>query len=1039
MISSKFLPPQAPAGIVRRLRLLHLLHNHVGRPLTVVAAPAGYGKTTLVADWAADVDLRVCWLNLDVWDREFRPFLAAIEGAISSRAPDLGVELLPLAETGEEAPARAARVLAGSLAAAEEFTVLVLDDYHLIDDAPQPRAFIEALLAGPTDGFQLVLLSRIRPSLRSLGRLVLRRQALILGPGDLAFTEGETRELFRNLYHEDITADEAAALAAQTEGWAAALLLTRSTAHPADFDSLAAEALAALPPRLRRFLLHTSPLPFLTPDLCDAVLRSSRSDQLLRRAAERTLFLTPVDAAVPSYRYHQLLRSFLLSRFAAREPAGFARACGRAADALRERGYVLDAISLLIEARAWRRAAETLVAAGDTLIARGHSAAALALLESLPPESRSPGVRLLRGRLLYQLQRVDEALAEFDWVRAARGVSIAEIVRADIGRGQALAFKGHHANAEEAFANALDRAQFLEEGRSAALRAEALRHLGISRAMQGRIAQAVPDLEEARDLFDSLGRTAEFASTCNTLSYCHSARGDQAAALRAMEQTRSALERLGNRYELSVALNNIGMLYAEIGEFETSLSIFDQAKEMARAAGNRRSEALALASAADARRALGQRAQAAALYEESLAIARGLDDAYLLATVYEGRLLLHLEEGNPAAARLLLPLATDDNRPHARPLLEGRIALAEGALEPANALFEAAAIAAAEAGSHREAAIAWFMAGVAAYRRRRRSLALAAFGSAVGICEETGYSRFLLPDVRAHHDAVAYAAARGVGAGVYRRLLQDLTAEERVVREMPPGREEGIEASALGKAEVRAGGREITDVEWRSEKAREMFFYLLFAERGKTKEQIFSALWDELPTSKCNSNFHSTLHRLRRAVGADAVITSGSHYRLNQEKISRFDVWEFRDSLRAAVAARDNPEQRLRHLRAALGAYGGPFLPTCYSEWAAEARRSLEQIYARALAETAALEERRGAFGQALEVLERAAQIDPYDEQLALAMMRCQRAMGEHQAALVTFRRFADLLRDDLAAVPSARLASLAEAIAAEIHARPLT
>jgi len=237
---------------------------------------------------------------------------------------------------------------------------------------------------------------------------------------------------------------------------------------------------------------------------------------------------------------------------------------------------------------------------------------------------------------------------------------------------------------------------------------------------------------------------------------------------------------------------------------------------------------------------------------------------------------------------------------------------------------------------------------------------------------------------------------------------------------MPP-----VRAFAFGRGGVLVGERQVSDLEWRSEKSKEMFFFLLMKGEPEGKEEIFTALWPDLPESKCNSNFHSSLYRLRRALFHECVIREASGtYALNPRGSFTSDVQDFRRTMAESEATRED-EVRAAKLEQAVALYRGGFLSSTYSEWAEPIRRELEDQFVEALNELAAGKLAAGAFEEALVLFKTLEGIDPYSDAAAFGIMRCHLGLNDTAAGARHYRRYRQLLRDELDEEPSERLVAL--------------
>jgi LuxR family transcriptional regulator, maltose regulon positive regulatory protein len=335
LLATKLHVPQPRPGFVPRDRLLEHLAEGTARELLLVCTPAGFGKTTLLGDWAGRSQQPVAWLSLDEGDNDPVRFWRYLAAALDLALPGLGARLVPpLREPGSASPAEVMTVLINVLATRSDQSTLVLDDYHLIEAAPVHRG-LGFLLGRLPPQLRLVVATRADPPL-PLARLRARGQLAELRAAELRFTTDETAALVRQTAGLELPAESLAALGARTEGWVAGLQLAalslRGHADPAGFvatfsgshryvlDYLAEEVLERQPAHVRGFLLETSVLTRLCGPLCDAVTGRGGSQQLLERVEAANLFLLPLDEVRGWWRYHQLFADLLRARLQGERP-----------------------------------------------------------------------------------------------------------------------------------------------------------------------------------------------------------------------------------------------------------------------------------------------------------------------------------------------------------------------------------------------------------------------------------------------------------------------------------------------------------------------------------------------------------------------------------------------------------------------------------------------------------------------------------------------------------------------------------------------
>src|SRR5829696_9054884 len=335
LLATKLHLPQPPPGFVARPRLVDRLDEGLARELTLVCAPAGFGKTSLLADWSRRRERLAGWLSLDAGDNDPVRFWRHTIAALDRTRPGLAERVSPL--LGPPAPASfegVATAAVNELAAEDGEALLVLDDYHLIEAQPV-HASLQFLLEHQPPGLQVVLATRVDPQL-PLARLRARGQLAELRAAELMFTVDEATALLREAAGLELRADEVAPLVARTEGWAAGLQLAAlslhrqpdvagfvesfSGSHRHVLDYLTEEVLERQPESMREFLFETSVLNRLSGPLCDAITGRADGQQMLEVIEGANLFLTPLDEVRGWWRYHPLFTDLLRARLQQQDP-----------------------------------------------------------------------------------------------------------------------------------------------------------------------------------------------------------------------------------------------------------------------------------------------------------------------------------------------------------------------------------------------------------------------------------------------------------------------------------------------------------------------------------------------------------------------------------------------------------------------------------------------------------------------------------------------------------------------------------------------
>jgi LuxR family maltose regulon positive regulatory protein len=337
LLETKLHVPRRRRGLVARPRLTELLSRESESKLTVVSAPAGFGKTTLLAEWLAAVSAdgsSTAWLSLDKGDNDPALFWTYLIAALQRAADGVGGRALTLLQPPQPPVEAALATLLNELGASPADVVLVLDDYHVID-AGEVQDGMAFLVEHLPPRLRLVVAGRADPAL-PLARLRGRGELVEIRAADLRFTPEEAAAYLNGVMGLALTAGDVAALEGRTEGWIAALQLAALSMQGRDdvaafiagfagddryiVDYLAEEVLQRQPEHVQHFLLETSVLDRLSGPLCDAVTGQDGGKAELAALERGNLFLVPLDDRRRWYRYHQLFADVLRARLLDERP-----------------------------------------------------------------------------------------------------------------------------------------------------------------------------------------------------------------------------------------------------------------------------------------------------------------------------------------------------------------------------------------------------------------------------------------------------------------------------------------------------------------------------------------------------------------------------------------------------------------------------------------------------------------------------------------------------------------------------------------------
>jgi LuxR family maltose regulon positive regulatory protein len=573
LIATKLHIPRVRAERVARPALLDRLNAGLAGRLTLVSAPAGFGKTTLVAEWVSHLDRPVAWLSLDERDSDPARFLAYFISALQHIEDEAGTAAL--ASIGNTpAPSDIAHLLpqlVNDIQDIPEPFVLVLDDYHLVTGQPVHDALAFVIEHQP-EPMHLVITTRADPPL-PLARLRARGQLNEIRQADLRFTPAEATELLRANLGSKLASDQVETLTERTEGWIAALQMaslalrglpagagrlpagaetfvrTFGGAHRHIADYLVEEVLAQQPEEVRSFLLRTSILDRLTGPLCDDLLagesQSASGTQMLEDLERANLFIEPLDDRRQWYRYHRLFSDLLRLRLSQSDPP-------------------IDAPSLHRRASAWYAAHDMLPEAIQHASQAADDEQTAMLIEQAAPAAWR------QGELTTALQWLD-SLSQ----ASRRRHPLLSVYLATICLLRAEPFARVEALVQEAAASD---SQARCAGEVALLRSMVAMYRGEVPAALAESQQAVvriPDDSPFRGL------------ATRVRSALHLMTGDLDAAERLLEQDVAASDRAGDRLGCSASLRRLGSLALMRGGLRRAGAFYQRALDLSRDSAGR--------------------------------------------------------------------------------------------------------------------------------------------------------------------------------------------------------------------------------------------------------------------------------------------------------------------------------------------------------------------------------------------------------------------------------------------------------------------
>lgn len=602
-----FIPPPRP-NAVARTRLIERLNRGVHGKLTLISAPAGFGKTTLVSEWIAGNDHPVAWLSLDERDSELKRFLSYLVAALQTISEKVGEKVLELLQSPQLPPPESIlTLLINELATIPRPFTLVLDDYHLVDAKTVDDA-LTFLLEHQPPQMHLIMTTREDPPL-PLSRYRVRSQLTEIRASDLRFTLTEAADFLNQAMGLRLSEADIMALETRTEGWIAGLQMAALSlqgkgdtssfiqdfkgSHHFIIDYLVEEVLLTQPEKVRRFLLQTAILDRLCGPLCDAVTGQEDSERILQNLERSNLFVVPLDDHREWYRYHHLFAEVLTARSAKEQPAELSLLHQRASEWYEQNDAPADAIRHALAAKDFDRAARLIELSWPAMDATFQTSVWLSWLRALPEQVvavrpvllvgwawsllnngqlKAAAIQLKKAEAL--LQRTESQEVVFDDEEQFRFLP-SSILTAQAYQAQSVGDIPASVTYARKALDLLPKDDHLRRGPAAAL-------LGLANWSNGNLEAAYQALAEAMKNFQLVGNIVFAVSGTYGLADIRVGQGRLREAVRTYERSLQLVSKIDGPVIPGTADLYLGLgdLYREKNDLEKAIQYISKSEEL---------------------------------------------------------------------------------------------------------------------------------------------------------------------------------------------------------------------------------------------------------------------------------------------------------------------------------------------------------------------------------------------------------------------------------------------------------------------------
>jgi ATP/maltotriose-dependent transcriptional regulator MalT/DNA-binding SARP family transcriptional activator len=1076
ILRTKLYPPRL-LDIVARKRLVAELDRARSCKLISITAGAGYGKSTLAAEFLQKQGNPFVWYQLEETDSDVSVFLSYLIAGLKDLHPEFGDKTLEHMTSAGNVVQQSRSILATFIteldeSVSEEFFI-ALDDFHVVNDSPQIAEAMDFLLGHMLPNLHLLVMTRSSLSL-DLAHIRARRELLELSEEDLSFNTEETSNLFADVFGVTLDDGEASALFESTEGWVSGLVLyflalkgksgeelgmtIRESGLSPDvlFDYLSKAVYEDQPQDLREFIKRTSILSRLNPPFCDELLGISNSSKLLSHLVGRRLFTIPLDDRGEWYRYHSGLQAFL-RQIVIEDLSGeeLKELHLKSATLWEQNGEPEQALHHYIEAESHERAAEVLETISAQLIRESRISFVEQVMSRLPEEilDSHPRLAIQKAQIAAMFGDYDVAVStagkagtafkmsgdpdgearsllfsagyHFSMADADEAAQLIARVREIASPSQdiyceAIALEsaisagaGEDDRAKQLADDAIDRAGSIKAAR---MQARVFNWCGVAAFLQGRFHKALESFLDAERVLEAAGPSATRAFVYALLSRTYS-------FLDRHEEARETAEK-GIALGESLGFTPMACLCHAVG-----------AAASARAGGGE----MALKDASTASSAcVGQEAIGEVWYAHWF-----LGEAYALMGD-DGPAIQHLKSFKQMAGKLpWVPPVSKLTMAACR----SRQANLDKAIEETDEILQSLK----DNGAGIAISLASSMLFILYSRLGEHEEALNILD---GYIDDFG-TDIILPACREDVDSVLPASTEAFSSGKHLELMNrvfslDASGSITFLRQLEKSELPEVRAQAqelverlsresiepltirmLGPLEIRLGDVSLPEKAWKSRKALTVLKYLA-ANRFAgfiPRDVVMELLWPDTLADSAAKNLNAALTALRKTLEPGAargessyVATHGDALRLELGAGGWIDVEVFKEKTSQAVKARElgDFDTYFGALKEAADLYRGEFLnEDPYEDWCREDRESFAKAYIKLLVDISTEYLRRGENEQALVYLDKAIAKDPGMEELYRKQMTINSVMGRRAGIEEAFRRCRDYLEENYAVQPS--------------------
>jgi len=1063
-VRKKLNTPLVKGRILRRERLLKMLRESLDKKLILICADAGYGKTTLLAQFCEELSHPYVFYDLDDQDNDAATFFNYLVLGIRKHYPNFGERVMNVVSEK-----RSSEIIIGTFI--NEFVeqtkgefYIIMDDYHRLQKDRNISNVINYFLRHLPANLHFIIASRTTPAIY-LSYYLAKQELLHLGKEHLQFDIKETKALLREIYKLNIQEDDISRIAELSEGWVTVIQLimqklsvtggrvgetiSNYIASGEDvFDYFAQEIFKNQSRIVRDFLMKTSILEFLNPKICDGILHTRVSEKIMSQLETKHIF---VLRSGDNLLYHPLFQEFLNKKLVSSRSVQYIKGLHNAAsDYFYKRKDYSSAVNHLISARRYARAVKLLDKHYDRWHQANEHAAFVQLAERIPESlvERYPYLLLKKAEMCYEIMKVEQGLLVVD--KALRRLRRARDRR---GTAQAYNMKWHACHLLMQSRKALyyaKKAYGLAGRRKSRDKALIMMNLGTAYRVLGMFGKSRAVLEGALEMSRALKDSRLECEMLHQLGMLYYNISEFRKAEEIFMEITTKFQDQVHGLALAYTYRNIASIAVDNGDIGKSVDYIERAESIAQQYNDHYLNHYLILLRGRASVYQGDYERAIEFFKRVIELNRKIDikisDLYALIDLVD----VYLRVDDVRSARGALDQAQSVmNHGQEIPqhvigfqVAKGRLEIAEGKFTLALVSLKTALRVSKKVYDPYQVLSIYHALSEYYLACGRISKALDWFKQCLALAQKHEFEVYLVVAGRARMKLFELALEQDYMTDFLLKILEKVDTEKarEALNRILPGRSMyHFECSYLGGLEIKDRHGQVFTPDWRTSRAKILFIMLSGNHpKGFTKEELLNACWSQKKVNRAVHSLQVEVSSLRKMLhelvdsefeSDDVILYRDGYYSLNPRLFIKKDVQQFETLVREAMVRESTERAQSKRLYAqAWEMYRGDFCGDLSTDWCASMRAHYRQMAVNVLKKLAQFDLGEKNPGEALTFYQKAHLLDEYDEAIHIGIMRCMVALKDNDGVQKQYQLLVKTLRELDVSAPSREATEIYEA-----------